>query len=207
MSELSSKLDSLRIQDYIEIPDFLSQSEVQEIKFQIEALKKNQEFRPARIGQEKILHSNIRSDQICWIDEKFLTIGSALEAYFTKLQELRHELNQRYFFGIEGIESHFAIYQAGEFYEKHFDVHRNQKNFVSQKESPRIFSLICYLNEGEGGELQLYFENELVKIKPQPGKLVGFLSQTTEHEVLVSQFERLSITSWFLRKPVIDLSL
>jgi SM-20-related protein len=197
MSEL--KLDMLKHQDYFEIHQFLFEYDIRALLLQIESLKINEQFRAAKVGQQKILHTNIRSDRICWIDETILSASIVLQNYFSKLEEIRSALNQKFFLGLHGIESHFAIYQPGQFYEKHID--------ANHKESLRVVSLICYLNSGKGGELKLHLENQEIKIKPEAGKLVGFLSRVIEHEVLVSEFERMTITSWFTRNPVIGLSL
>ncbi len=180
-------------ENFFQIPQFLTFNEVLDLREQVQFLRT--EFREATIGSSKRLETKIRSDQICWIDPETTATSLPLQNYFSKLESLRKSLNEKYFLGLNALDSHFALYQPGAFYERHLDV-------SSEKRSARKVSLVCYLNSSwkpaDGGVLRLYFVNDSVDIEPQAGTLVGFLSDQVEHEVLPTYCERLSLTSWFL---------
>ena len=51
--------------------------------------------------------------------------------------------------GLFDYECHYAKYQQGDFYKKHYDAFKGRSN--------RIFTTVCYLNTPEsGGELVIY---------------------------------------------------
>ena len=60
--------------------------------------------------------------------------------------------------------------------------------------------MILYLNdnwkEKDGGELTIYHNVHTQIISPLNGKCVFFKSSELEHEVLLNQKPRLSITGW-----------
>jgi SM-20-related protein len=50
----------------------------------------------------------------------------------------------------------------------------------------------------DGGALRIRADNGLFRdIEPLGGRLVLFLSESREHEVLVTRVPRLSLTGWF----------
>jgi SM-20-related protein len=97
--------------------------------------------------------------------------------------------------GITYYESHFAIYDKGDFYETHLDAFKNSKN--------RVVTTVYYLNENwsedDGGELVIYDEdnNYLTKVTPHANTLIVFLSDKFPHEVLPAKKKRFSIAGWF----------
>ncbi|MBN2815200.1 MAG: 2OG-Fe(II) oxygenase [Campylobacterales bacterium] len=136
--------------------------------------------------------SSIRSNVIRWIDHDN---GGAQSKFLEFTQGLQEYLNRHLFLGLNYYESHFAIYEIGNFYEKHYDSFSNYKN--------RIVSTVFYLNEEwhseDGGEL-LIWNNEdafLDRIIPSMGTLVVFLSEQFPHEVVVAKKKRYSIAGWF----------
>ena len=66
-----------------------------------------------------------------------------------------------------------------------------------------MLSVVLYLNEqwaeDDGGELRLFTE-PTIDVPPTGGKLVLFLSDSLEHQVLPTRRERLSLTGWFRRR-------
>lgn len=146
----------------------------------------------AGIGNQSSLSVNkqIRSDKILWLDEKG---GNRFEKrFFEKINHFSDYLNQTCYTGINGSEFHYACYEPGTFYKKHIDRFKN--------DNARKFSVITYLNlnwkDDSGGELVVYTLHEKVVVKPEFGKTVIFKSDELEHEVLVSNNRRLSITGW-----------
>ena len=110
-------------------------------------------------------------------------------------QGLREYLNRELFLGLSYYESHFAIYDKGDFYEKHLDAFANSKN--------RVVTTVYYLNdnwkEGDGGELVLYNLNDekIQTLNPIENTLVVFMSEKFPHEVLPVNKRRRSIAGWF----------
>ena len=134
-----------------------------------------------------------RRDYIQWIDP-----DKPIRRDFLKMMsELRVALNRRLFLGLFDYEAHFARYEEGAFYEKHIDAFKGESN--------RILSTVLYLNEdwqeGDGGELVIYDENdpsvEVGRFFPKKGRLAVFLSECFYHEVVVAKRTRHSIAGWF----------
>jgi len=152
------------------------------------------EFDKAGVGRESTFNVNrfIRTDSIHWINgnnEIERTWNQWLEAFKT-------HLNKSLFLGLFSFESHFAWYQKGQFYKRHYD--------AFQGESNRKLSVVVYLNDDwqltDGGELVLYkneHDNQGIRILPRFATLVVFLSEEFPHEVLPSNRDRLSIAGWF----------
>ena len=105
---------------------------------------------------------------------------------------LQQYLNRTLFMGLSYYESHFAIYDEGDFYEKHLDAFKNSNH--------RVLTSIYYLNSmNEGGELMIYDEENklLQRVEPKEDRLVMFLSDKFPHEVLNTKVKRYSIAGWF----------
>jgi SM-20-related protein len=151
------------------------------------------DFKRAGISGADDLHldKNRRRDRIKWLDEdddaqsQFLTFSRGLQEY----------LNRSLYLGLSYYEAHFAIYEEGDFYEKHLDAFRESKN--------RVVTTVYYLNknfkESDGGELVVYDEenNLLTKVVPNANTLVVFMSEKFPHEVLPAIKKRYSIAGWF----------
>ncbi len=150
-------------------------------------------FKQAGISGANDLHldKNRRSDKIKWLDEdcaaqsEFLAFSKGLQEY----------LNRSLYLGISYYESHFAIYEKGDFYEKHLDAFRESKN--------RVVTTVYYLNQNfkksDGGELVVYDINGnlLTKVVPNANTLVIFMSEKFPHEVLPAIKKRYSIAGWY----------
>lgn len=154
-------------------------------------------FKEAHIGRgkDKNLNVEIRSDSILWLNSE--QNDSASSHFLRWAADLRCELNQRYFLGLNSEEFHFARYPAGKGYQKHIDQHRGTL--------ARKISLVLYLNPtwnpSDGGELCIYqTENdhlEMQRILPLGGRLVIFRSDIVPHAVLPCFQTRWSLTGWF----------
>lgn len=152
------------------------------------SLESEGHFRQAKIGKglDKTSNSEIRQDDICWMDPKELTPVDTI------VENLRELFRKNLFLAIRSFECHFAKYEEGGFYLRHKDRHR--------KSSHRLITMVFYLSdlqECDGGELMLYFKNgETEAIRPKQGKLILFASET-EHEVKPTKISRWSLTGWF----------
>ncbi|MDO6563072.1 2OG-Fe(II) oxygenase [Amphritea sp. 1_MG-2023] len=153
-----------------------------------------EQFSRAGVGRQDdhVKADTIRRDEICWIDNN----TAAGREWLRWAGELQQAINRRLFLGLFSFESHYAHYQAGDFYKKHRDAFRGQQN--------RVLSVVTYLNTDwqpeDGGELLIYPDNgdvPLLRVIPEFGTLVVFLSEEFPHEVLPAQTDRYSIAGWF----------
>ena len=148
-------------------------------------------FRDAGISSGSYLDKNRRGDKILWMDED----GGVQSKFLDFANGLKEHLNRELYIGISYYESHFAIYDRGDFYEKHLDSFKGSKN--------RVVTTVYYLNEewsrNDGGELIIYDMDgkKLKEVTPKADVLVVFLSDKFPHEVLKSEKKRYSIAGWF----------
>lgn len=155
------------------------------------------EFSQARIGAGEGLlrREDIRGDLTCWLGGGENAAESGL---LRVLEELRLQLVRDGLPGLFDLELHYACYPPGAAYSRHVDRPHGRDQ--------RVVSLILYLNEdwqsADGGELRIYSQGERFRdIEPIGGRLVLFLTEGREHEVLPTRRERLSVTGWFRSRP------
>ncbi|WP_031529874.1 2OG-Fe(II) oxygenase [Dyadobacter crusticola] len=172
--------------------NFLSDLLAANLKSNLYKLLESNQFQSAGTGNEKIvLHDKLyRSDLIYWLDRKH---NDAFEnQFFDLIDEFVAYLNSTCYTGITGYEFHYALYPEGSFYKKHLDQFRSNPS--------RQYSMITYLNaewsDGDGGELRIHHANRAQDISPVSGKSIFFKSSELEHEVLLTNKVRLSITGW-----------
>jgi SM-20-related protein len=151
------------------------------------------EFLEARIGADSSLQrrEDVRGDLICWLAG---TLSPAEAQILDALEQLRLCLNEGAYLGLLDLEIHYAWYPAGAAYARHVDRPRGR--------SARRVSLALYLNEcrapADGGALRIQGDDGRFRdVEPVGGRLVLFLSESREHEVLLTQVPRLSLTGWF----------
>ncbi|MBF7730027.1 2OG-Fe(II) oxygenase [Pseudomonas sp. N040] len=151
---------------------------------------------PAGVGRgtAQAVREAVRGDSIQWLEPGQ---APATDAYLAALETLRQQLNRSLYLGLEDVESHFALYPPGAFYQKHLDRFRDDDR--------RALSVVFYLNDdwqaAEGGALRLHPAGQsTADLLPQAGRLVLFRSAELLHEVLPASRERLSLTGWFRRR-------
>ena len=156
------------------------------------------ELRPAKVGRgaNERRAPEVRGDFISWVQAPE---RDAEQRLLAKLDGLRAELNRALMAGLEDFQGHFAVYPRGASYARHFD------RLVGS--DVRAISAALYLNEAwlpeHGGHLRIYIGGGRSEdVLPQGGRLVAFLSDRFEHEVLPATRERLSFTGWFRRRPL-----
>ena len=96
--------------------------------------------------------------------------------------------------GSAGFDLQLAHYPGGgERYVRHRDAFQGQSN--------RRVTAIYYANldwrPEHGGLLRLHLEEGTQDVEPTLDRLVVFLSERVEHEVLPSHAPRLALTAWF----------
>jgi SM-20-related protein len=151
---------------------------------------------PAGVGRGagQAVREQVRGDHIQWLEAGE---SSACDRYLQIMETLRQELNQALYLGLEEVETHFALYPSGAFYQKHVDRFRDDDR--------RTVSAVMYLNQDwlpeHGGALRLHPDGQRHQdILPLAGSLALFLSAHMPHEVLPATRERLSLTGWFRRR-------
>ena len=173
--------------------DFLPPPDIRALA-ECAALRRSRgEFVEARIGADRSLQrrADVRGDLTCWLAGALLPAETRV---LGALEQLRLGLNQGAYLGLLDLEIHYAWYPPGAAYASHVD--------RPQGRSARRVSLALYLNEArssaDGGALRIRGDDGRFRdIEPVGGRLALFLSDSREHEVLVTQVPRLSLTGWF----------
>jgi len=183
----SSNLAHFYQQGWTVIPNFLPAILNQQL---LDEARCDANLTPAGVGRARdhTLNRKIRRDKTQWFNGQSV----AQQSYLYVMQQLQLQLNRQFFLGLFDFECHFACYQYGDFYQKHFDAFSGRSN--------RVLTTVSYLNNvNTGGELVLYGadDNILSRIKPQAGSLVLFESERFAHEVLSAVDDRYSIAGWF----------
>lgn len=144
-------------------------------------------------GRDHHQRTDIRGDAIQWLNRE----SQAQRLYLDAMAELQLALNRTLFLGLFEYEAHFSYYPTGAFYKRHLDSFRGRTN--------RVISTVSYLNPDwpvdGGGEMAIFSEDspprELIRIRPEAGTFVCFLSEQVPHEVLPTRHPRASIAGWF----------
>ncbi|WP_295651081.1 2OG-Fe(II) oxygenase [uncultured Mucilaginibacter sp.] len=158
----------------------------------LERLFASNELNPAGTGNATlaVMDKRVRGDDIYWLDRRHN--NTAENSFFDLMDRFVAHLNQSCYTGITGYEFHYTRYPGGSFYKKHLDQFENN--------SSRQYSMVMYLNADwladDGGELCIHQNNVTQLIAPTNGRSVFFKSSELEHEVLLTQKPRLSITGW-----------
>ncbi len=172
--------------------NFLSESLSQHLKENLKTLYAEKMLHAGGTGQNfNIKHDDLfRSDVIYWLDREHNNIHE--NCFFDLMDTFVSFLNETCYTGITGYEFHYTMYEAGSFYKRHLDQFRSNDS--------RQYSMIMYLNsewqKSDGGELCIHHKDRIENISPTNGKSVFFKSAELEHEVLVSNKPRMSITGW-----------
>jgi SM-20-related protein len=172
--------------------NFLSKSLSFNLKENLTNLDLESQLQSAGTGKNTNVEYNklFRSDIIYWLDRKHNNIHE--NDFLDLMDDFVVYLNATCYTGITNYEFHYTLYEKGSFYKKHLDQFRNNDS--------RKFSMIMYLNnewkENDGGELCIYHEDRSQNISPVNGRTVFFKSNELEHEVLITNKPRMSITGW-----------
>lgn len=174
---------------------FISDELSQHLKQNLLELLKQNKLKEAGTGNNVLVSHDkaVRSDLIYWLDRAHN--NEYENDFFDQIDDFVKYLNRSCFAGINGYEFHYSLYEVGSFYQKHLDQFNNNPS--------RKYSMISYLNddwqESDGGQLMIYQNYNNKKVSPTQGKTVFFKSNELQHEVLVTQKQRLSITGWLKR--------
>ncbi|MDZ7888257.1 MAG: 2OG-Fe(II) oxygenase [Pseudomonas sp.] len=195
-STLDQLLDDLAEQGWAIVANALPADLTLELAQECRARANQGALQPAGVGRGSAhgVQEGVRGDHIQWLE---LGQCAAGDRYLAILDDLRGQLNQALYLGLEDYEGHFALYPPGTFYQKHLDRFRDDDR--------RAVSAVFYLNSDwlpeQGGALRLYLaDGRELDVLPEAGTLVVFLSADLPHEVLPATRERLSLTGWLRRR-------
>jgi SM-20-related protein len=191
-------IDQLAERGFGTADDFVDVKLLADLRARCVELHQSGGLRPARVGRGEKAQAipEVRGDMISWLQAPE---RDAEQRLLTRLDELRAALNRELMTGLEDFEGHFALYPRGAGYARHFDRLGGT--------DARAISAALYLNdrwtEEDGGQLRLYTGGGAsVDVLPQGGRIVAFLSDRFEHEVLPARRERMSFTGWFRRRQL-----
>jgi SM-20-related protein len=191
-------IDQLAERGFGVVDDFVDAGLLTQLRWRCSELQAAGALRPARVGRGagEQLAPEVRGDFISWLQQPE---RDGEQRLLTKLDELRVSLNRALMTGLEDFQGHFAVYPRGAAYARHFD--------RLQGSDLRAISAALYLNEQwlpeDGGQLRMYLGGGRSEdVLPQGGRLVAFVSDRFEHEVLPARRERMSFTGWFRRRSL-----
>jgi SM-20-related protein len=199
LKEMEDKFESL-IEGMLDhhygiVDDFIPQALVERLRANLLHRIDSGQMINAGVGQHASYHENgkVRMDKISWIEDDHSDVAE--EKYHRLLWSFIGYLNTTCYTGLNGFESHFAVYGIGSFYKRHLDQFKT--------DSGRKYSVVLYLNdlweETDGGQLVMYDGEEHIMVSPKGGRAVFFESDRIPHEVLPASRTRMSIAGWMKR--------
>ena len=135
---LDRLLDDLAEQGWAIVANALPADLTLELAQECRARANQGALQPAGVGRGSAhgVQEGVRGDHIQWLEPGQCAAG---DRYLGMLDDLRGQLNQALYLGLEDYEGHFALYPPGTFYQKHLDRFRDDDR--------RAVSAVFYLNE------------------------------------------------------------
>ena len=148
-------------------------------------------LRPAGFGLRGRKDPSLRGDRTTWVGDVDEAALVGLRAFF---EELRQELNEAAWLGLASFTIQLARFPgAGTRYVRHHD--------ALTGDPTRRATAILYLNPdwvpSDGGCLRVHPPSGQHDLQPLGGRLVVFLSDKVEHEVLPCHASRRAATAWY----------
>jgi SM-20-related protein len=161
-------------------------------------------LRPAGLGRgaSHRVDQAYRRDAIAWVTADDVPAG--LGPLWETFAALRHALNRDAYLGLDRMEVQVARYPGGG---AAYGRHRDTFSDPAGGRANRRVTAIYYPNPAwapdDGGALRIHGEGAPVDVAPLLDRLLVFLSERVEHEVLPTRAERWAVTAWLrARNPV-----
>lgn len=144
-----------------------------------------------RLGNHR-QDESIRQDLITWVDEN---TTETFQRVTTLFEDVRIAANQHCWLGAKRFDTQIALYNGnGAHYDRHRDAFAGKSN--------RVLTAIYYPNvfwqPDHGGRLRVFFaDDKIQEIDPIADRLVIFLSERLDHQVLPAYAARAALTAWF----------
>ena len=212
-------LQQLARNNYVVIPNFLSEDLQESLREDVSQLRNKGSFKIAKIGQDSTnaLNRQIREAQTCFIGgspRRDIPDSAARSQMTMLLQSVCARLSEDATLQSPKLDQNlsellYAYYPQGGFYRRHRDAIAGSASVL------RTFSLLLYLNkdwsESDEGYLRMHMDSggdelpageepNFLDVAPQGGTLVLFDSEKVPHEVLDTKSERLAIVGWYNRE-------
>lgn len=190
--------DGLSDPGWVVLRDFLDPPSTAAIETMLRTRWESGALRPAGIGRGRTfqVRPDIRSDQVLWVDTE--APPAPLAVYLHRMEALRRLLNEQLFLGLQEYECHLTTYPRGSFYRRHLDRFADQ----ARRQVSTIFYLNPHWRQADGGELRIETDQGIRSVLPEAGTLVVFRAADFWHEVRRARRLRLSVTGWFLSRPL-----
>jgi SM-20-related protein len=188
------EVEALGTRGYFIRSAFLGEARAHTVRDEALARVESGGLKPAGIrrGADRKHDTAVRGDLIDWVLPE---PGTPLGALWEGFRALGEALSSGAYLGLGRFDLQLACYPGGgAHYARHRDAFPGQSN--------RRATAIWYANAGwepaHGGVLRLYPEDSApVDVAPELDRLVVFLSERIEHEVLPAFAPRLALTAWY----------
>jgi SM-20-related protein len=164
----------------------------------VEAIAAAGRLRPAGLGRGagyRVDHA-VRGDAISWVDPT--AVAPELAELWAAFLALRDALNRQAYLALDRMEVQIARYPGGG---AAYDRHRDAFAPSPGGRPSRRVTAIYYANPAwtpeAGGLLRLHASDGPVDVAPILDRLLVFLSERVEHEVLPARAPRCAMTAWY----------
>ena len=169
-----------------------------EVHDAVEALATAGRLRPAGLGRGPAYRVDeaVRGDAITWVTPEEAPPG--LAALWASFLSLRDALNRDAYLGLDRVEVQAARYPGGGAgYRRHRDAFPAPPGGRPNRRVTAIYYANPVWRPEDGGALRLHVDTGLVDVAPVLDRLLVFLSERVEHEVLPTRTPRRAVTAWF----------
>ena len=153
-------------------------------------------LRPAGLGRGAghRIDDTYRSDAIAWVTADDVPPG--LVSLWEAFAALRDALNREAYLALGRMEVQVARYPGGAAYGRHRDAFAEPAGGRPNRRVTAIYYPNPAWAPDDGGALRIHAGDAPVDVAPRLDRLLVFLSERVEHEVLPTRSERWAVTAW-----------
>jgi SM-20-related protein len=169
-----------------------------EIRDHIETLERSGGLRPAGLGRGAGYRVDraVRGDAISWVEPA--AIAPELAALWRTFVALREALNRQAYLALDRMEVQIARYPGGgAAYDRHRDAFAGPPDGRPSRRATAIYYANPAWTPEAGGLLRLHGAQGPVDVAPILDRVLVFLSERVEHEVLPTHAPRCAVTAWY----------